>query len=374
MISVRKVESRADWREFLRFPWKVYRDSPAWVPPLLSQQKQQLRPESGLFFKDGTGSTAAYFLACRDGVVAGRIAAIANGKHRKTHRDGVGFFGFFESVDDERVAAALLAEAESWLASRGFFISRGPASFTIYDPAGVTVFGNEVRPGVGMAHTPAYYAGLLESCGYRKIRDLLAYRIDSDSANSAVLETIIRAFPGNGEDESIRCLRAHDRADAEIVAGIFNRAWERNWGAIPMTADDFLQIQKEMGPIADGRLAYLYSIRGEPVAFFVSALDPGEILQGMNGRVGPRGLFALLFRRHRIRQGRVIMMGVLPEHRNGPAIGRLLFEFFQHWGEFPSVESLELSWILEDNRPMRTLIENIGGRHSHTFRVFEKFV
>lgn len=374
MISVKRVESRADWRGFLRFPWKVYRDYPAWVPPLLSQQKKQLLPESGMFFNDGKGSTAAYFLACRDGEVVGRIAAIANENHRKTHRDGVGFFGFFESIDDELVAAALLAEAEAWLVSRGFFISRGPTSFTIYDPAGVTVFGHEVRPGVGMACTPPYYADLLESCGYRKIRDLLAYRINSDCANSAVLHSIVNTFAEDAEGSSIRDLRAHDRSDAGIVAGIFNRAWERNWGAIPMTADDFLQIQKEMGPIADGHLAYLISKQGEPVAFFVAVLDPGEILQRMNGRTDPRGLFALMFRRNRIRQGRVVMMGVLPEHRNGPAIGRLLFEFFRHRGEFPAVESLELSWILEDNLPMRRLIENIGGMHSHTFRVFERFL
>jgi hypothetical protein len=374
MISVKTVESRTDWREFLRFPWRIYRDCRAWVPPLLSQQKKQLRPGSGMFFNDGAGSTARYFLAYRDGEVAGRIAAIANEKHRKTHRDGVGFFGFFESIDDVSVAAALLAEAESWLLSRGFFLSRGPTSFTIYDPAGVTVFGNEVRPGVGMAHTPPYYARLLESQGYRKIRDLLAYRIDSDHANTAVLQSIVASFAGDGDGDSIRCLRAHDRFDAEIVAGIFNRAWVRNWGAIPMTADDFLHIQKELGPIADGRLAYLFSRQGEPVAFFAAALDPGEILQGMNGRVDARGLFALMFRRNRIRQGRVFMMGVLPEHRNGPAIGRLLFEFFRHRAEFPALESLELSWILEDNRPMRTLIENIGGVHSHTFRIFERFL
>jgi hypothetical protein len=374
MISVKTVESRTDWREFLRFPWRIYRDCPAWVPPLLSQQKKQLRPGSGMFFNDGTGSAAAYFLAYLDGEVSGRIAAIANEKHRKTHRDGVGFFGFFESIDDERVAAALLAQAESWLASRGFFISRGPTSFTIYDPAGVTVFGNEVRPGMGMAHTPLYYARLLESQGYRKIRDLLAYRINPDGGNSAVLDAIANAFAEDAEGSGIRSLRAHDRSDTEILTRIFNRAWDRNWGAIPMTADAFLRIQKEMGPLADERLAYLVSKNGEPVAFLVAALDPGEILQGMNGRRDPRGLFALLFRRNRIRQGRVIMMGVLPEHRNGPAIGRLLFEFFRHREQFPAVESLELSWILEDNRPMRTLIENIGGVHSHTFRLFERFL
>ena len=374
MISVKEVETRAEWRAFLRFPWTIYRDCPAWVPPLLSQQEKHLRPGSGMFFKDGMGSTAAYFLAYRDGEVAGRIAAIANENHRRTHRDGVGFFGFFESLDDERVAAALLAEAEAWLGSRGFFVSRGPASFTIYDPAGVTVWGNELRPGVGMAHTPAYYARLLESHGYRKVRDLLAYRINSACANSGVLESIVDTFGAEGEGTTIRPLRAHDRSDSEIVAGIFNRAWERNWGAIPMTADEFLHIQKEMGPIADDSLAFLLSMKGEPIAFFVAVLDPGEILQGMNGRAGLRGLFALFFRRHRIRQGRVIMMGVLPEYRNGPAVGRLLLEFFRHWHHYPAVESLELSWILEDNLPMRRLVENIGGVHSHTFRVFEKFL
>lgn len=374
MISVKKVESREDWREFLRFPWTVYRDSPAWVPPILSQQKKQLRPESGTFFNDGTGSAAEYFLAHRDGEVVGRIAAIANENHRKTHRDGVGFFGFFESIDDEAVASALLGAAEGWLAARSFSISRGPTSFTIYDPAGVTLFGGDVRPGIGMAHTPPYYARLIESYGYRKSRDLLAYRVASDCAGSALLASLGASMGEDSAEFDVRSLRAHDRADAETIARIFNLAWERNWGAIPMTADDFLHIQKEMGPFADERLVYLASKEGEPVAFFVASLDPGEILRGRNGRLGPASLFALLFRRDRIRHARVILMGVLPEHRNSQAVGRLLLEFARHWKEFPSVESLEFSWILEDNWPIRKLVENIGGKHSHTFRVFEKFL
>lgn len=375
MISVMTVKSRADWKEFLRFPWSVYREYPEWVPPIISEQKKELRPESGTFFHDGYGSTAEYFLAHRDGEVVGRIAAIANERHRQTHRDGVGFVGFFESIDDKGVARALFEEAETWLGQRGFFLSRGPASFTIYDPAGVTIFGGDLRPGLGMAYTPAYYAELFESCGYRKARDLYAYRFTSECADPALLHSKITAFDQETAEEiEIRSLKAHDRSDAEIIARIFNRSWEKNWGAIPLLADDFLHIQKEMGPFADERLVYLASKDGLPVAFFVASLDPGEILQKMNGRVGPKGLYEMLFERNRIKHARVILMGVLPEHRNGPAVIRLLLEFYRHWKDFPSLESIEFSWILEDNTAMRKLVESIGARHSHTFRVFEKFL
>jgi hypothetical protein len=374
MISVSKVNSRADWRDFLHFPIRVYKEYPEWVPPVFSKQKRQLCPASGRFFNDGAGSTAEYFIARRSGEVVGRIAAIANETHRKTHRDGVGFFGFFESIDDERVAAALLAEAENWLAARRFFISRGPTSFTIYDPAGVTVFGGNTRPGMGMAYTPPYYERLLESRGYRKSRDLLAYRCTLDRARSARRRSSFAGLEENMDDLCIRSVKPHDRSDAGTIAGIFNLAWERNWGAIPMTADDFLHLQKEMGPFADPRLAYLASKDGKPVGFFIASLDPGEILQGTNGRVGPGALFKFVFGRKRIRLARVISLGVLPGHRNSSAVARLLFEFYRHWNEFPCLESLEFSWILEDNWPTRRLVEKIGGVHSHTFRVFERFL
>lgn len=374
MISIKKVESRSDWRSFLRFPWTVYRDSPAWIPPILREQKRQLLPETGAFFNDGAESASEYFLARRQGEVVGRIAAIANEIHRRTHRDGVGFFGFFESIDDQRVAHELLTEAEAWLAARNFHISRGPASFTIYDPVGVTIFGGDVRPGMGMAHTPPYYATLLEACGYRKVRDLLAYRFTYDGANSSHFNSMMSAIGADGGEIEIRPLKCLDPSDAEVIAKIFNLAWEANWGTIPMTAEDFLRIQKEMGPFADERLVYLASKDGEPVAFFVSSLDPGEMIQRMNGRMTPGGLYSLMFKRHRIKEARVILMGVLPDYRNGPAVGQLLLEFFRHWKEFPAVESLEVSWILEDNVRIRKLVENLGARHSHTFRVFEKFL
>jgi len=375
MISVTEVRKRADWKVFLRFPWKVYQNLPEWVPPILSQQKKQLNPGTGTFFNDGYGSTAGYFLAWRNGEPVGRIAAISNELHRKTHRDGVGFFGFFESIDDRSVADALLTAAEGWLNERGFYISRGPTSFTIYDPAGVTVHGGDSRPGMGMAYTPAYYADLLESNGYRKARDLLAYCFTSECADPVLLNAKIAAFGQKAVEEiDIRSLRRHDRTDAEVIANIFKRAWEHNWGAIPLTADDFLHTQREMGPFADERLVYLASKDGQPIAFFIASLDPGEILQKMNGRMGLRGIFEMMFRRGRLKHARVILMGVLPEHRNSPAVIRLLFEFYRHWKEFPAVESLEFSWILEDNISTRKLIEGIGGRHSHTFRVFEKFM
>ncbi len=375
MVSITKVRARRDWKIFLRFPWKIYQNNPEWIPPILSQQRKQLNPAKGTFFNDGTGSTAEYFLAWRNGEPVGRIAAIANELHRKTHQDGVGFFGFFESFDDQAVASALLAEAEAWLAERGFYISRGPTSFTIYDPAGVTVHGGDKRPGLGMAYTPAYYADLLESNGYRKARDLLAYRFTSECADPALLNAKIAAFGQKAAEEiDIRSLRTHDRTDAEMIAHIFNRAWKRNWGSIPMTPEDFLYIQKEMGPFADERLVYLASKDGKPIAFFIATLDPGEFLQRMNGRMTPKGIYELMLGRGRLKHARVILMGVLPEHRNSPAVVSLLLEFYRHWEEFPSVESLELSWILEDNIPTRKLIEGTGGKHSHTFRVFEKFI
>lgn len=375
MITVGKVRNRKDWKEFLRFPWKIHgKDSP-WVPPILRDQARELDPRTGFFFHDGFGSEAEYFLATRKGETVGRIAAIRNGRHLRRHDDGVGFFGFFESIDDPEVAEALLEAAETWLANRDLFVSRGPASFSIYDPVGVTVAGTDLRPGLGMAYTPAYYDALLSTAGYRKARDLFAYHLSVGDFDRRHLD-----FEKAAPDIDLGTIRVRsldrDRleAEADIFARIFSEAWDDNWGALPMIPEDFLHAAHELGPFLDENLGYVAMRGDEPIGIFLAVADPWEILQRANGKLGPATLWKIATRRRHIHHFRVMMAGVLPPYRYSPVLPLLLREFHRRWKDYPSMDTIEFSWILEDNHRIRDLLGALGARPLQTFRVYDKFI
>lgn len=375
MSTIAPVRNRSDMAEFLRLPWKIYADYPAWVPPILSMQKRELDPEKGPFFRDGFGSRAEYFLARRGDEVVGRIAAIRNGRHLRQQGDDVGFFGFFESIDDPGVAHSLLEAAEGWIGNEGLAVSRGPTSFTLNDPFGVTIEGGDVRPSVQIGYTPAYYAALLEACGYGKVRDLFCYH--------ASMENVDRVLERGGGAEVAResaelvtrpIDREHLERDAGIIADIINRAWRGNWGAFPMLPEDFLRLEKEMGPFFDERLGHIAFHRGKPVGIFLAAPDAWEIFQHLDGKLGPKGIWKVMRERKNIRRFRLFLMGMLPDLPSGDLARVFLRAILENRVHFPAMETLELSWILEENEPVIRMAEAFGGKRVHRLRIYEKFL
>lgn len=373
ILNVSPVRSRKDWKEFQRFPWKVYADLPSWVPPLLSTQRRELDSNRGPFFEDG--STAEFFIARRGREVVGRIAAIRNERHLSRHHDDVGFFGFFEAIDDVDVAGALLARAEAWLCDQGLIVSRGPASFTLGDPCGVTIKGIDIRPSLLTGYTPLYYAGLLESCGYHKIRDLLCYHVSMDALERNLLkyESAFAQLEKSGV-EIRHADRNHMERDARIFARVFSESWDHNWGSFPLLADDFLRAARELGPYFDHRLASIATVFGEPAAVMLVVPDPWEIIQKLNGRIGPGGLLKLLGGINRVERCRIVVLGALPEFRRYP-IGPLALRGFQERrADFPALKTIDMSWILEENEITRDLAESLGGEHCRTLRMYDKYL
>ena len=372
MVSIVPIHSPREREAFIRFPWKIYGRNSPWVPPLIKEQMQELDPATGPFFQDGA---AQLFLAMQDGEVVGRIAAIINHRHQKAQEEDTGFFGFFECVDDQAVADALLEAAEDWLIDAGMSLARGPASFTIYDPCGVTIKGHELRPGLGMAYTPAYYARLLENAHYRKVRDLHAFHLQRSEANLDLLRLQSR---GNDIDHSqfkLRTLRSDQiEVEAAAFAHIFTESWKDNWGAIPMTTQDFMDAHQALKPFIDERLVTLVEHQDQVIGIFLAVPDPWQILQQANGKLGPLTLLSMLRWRKTITHYRVIMMGVLPEYRLSPAVPLMIERFYQAWGQFPNMQTIEFSWILEDNEPMLQLLDLIHAQPLQTFRVYEKFI
>lgn len=367
-VRVSAVQTRGEREEFLRVPWSIYRGNPAWVPPLLFDQRELIDPARGPFFRESQG---AFFIARRGATPVGRIAAFVNRPHLTAHADGAGFFGFFEAPDDPAVAQPLLATAEEWLRAQGLRIARGPANFSIYEEAGVLLDGFEHAPMAGMAYTPPYYRALLEGAGYTKAKDLFVFRITAESARFDRLKrmaALAERVPGL----RIRHLdMGRLETEAEFLALVYAEAWRDNWGQVPISAQEFHDAYKRYKFFIRPELVYLAEIDGEPAGYFVAMPDMNALLAKMNGRLLPTGFFRLLFGRRGITRYRVFMTGVRPKFRR---VG-LPLVFLKHGYENilgRGATELEFSWVLEDNHEVIAVLTGIGAYRAQTLRLYEK--
>jgi len=369
-VEVRAVSGRADLERFLRLPWQIYADDPMWVPPLLSDVRAALDPAKHPYHAH---AEVQCFLAWRGSSVVGRIAATVNRAHNEFHEDTLGFFGLFEAIDDQGVADALLHAAEQWLRARGMTAAQGPMNFSTNEEVcspGVLVEGFHRPPAIMMAHTPPYYARLLERAGYAKAKDLITYWLDSEQMPprlQRVHERILR----DGRVK-LRSMRVRDfAAEVKRVEEIYNSAWERNWGFVPMTHEEIMHMAKQLKPIVEPRLCAFVEVDGALAGFGLGLPDFNVALKHVDGRLFPTGIFKLLWHRRRIAHARIITLGVKPEFR-GRGLDGLLMSYLILEAKKIGIWKGECSWILEDNRDMRISLERIGAVRDKTYRVFEK--
>ena len=369
-IAVKPVGGRTELEQFLRLPWKIYENDPQWVPPLLADVRSALDSEKHPFYEHAEVAT---FLARRGNDVVGRIAAIVNHTHNQFHEDKLGFFGLFESIDDQAVANALLREAESWLRARGMTAAQGPSNLSTNEEVcspGVQLDGFHRPPSIMMTHTPKYYARLLENAGYTKAKDLIAYWLDGEH----VPDRLQRAYDRMLRDGRIK-LRPVDlkRFDAEVavIQDIYNSAWERNWGFVPMSSREILHLAKQLRPVVNPHLCVIAELDGEPVGFALGLPDFNVALKHVNGTLFPLGIFKLLWHRRKIDTCRAITLGLKPHARKRAIDALMIAELFKE-GKKTGIWKGECSWILEDNWEMRHGLERVGGTVDKTYRVFEK--
>lgn len=369
-VDVRPVAGRADLERFLRLPWQIYADDPMWVPPLLADVRAALDPLKHPYHAHADVQT---FLAWRGSHVVGRIAATVNRAHNEFHEDTLGFFGLFESIEDQGVADALLAAAEDWLRERGMTTVQGPMNLSTNEEIsspGVLIDGWHRPPAIMMGHTPPYYARLLERAGYVKAKDLLAYWIENEEVPKR-LQRVHQRIMRDGHVK-IRTLDIRD-FDNEVkrVEEIYNTAWERNWGFVPMTSDEIRHMAKQLKPIVRRELTGFVYVDDELAGFAIGLPDYNVALKHVNGRLFPTGLFKLLWHRRKIAQARVITLGLKPQFRGRGLDGLLITQLFLEARKIGIWKS-ECGWILEDNRDMRRGLENIDAIPDKTYRVFEK--
>ena len=371
-IEVRALASRSDLDRFIKLPWRIYQNDPVWVPPLLMDVRNALDRKKHPFHQH---AEVEYFLAWRNGEPVGRIAAIVNHLHNQFHDDRTGFFGFFESIPDHAVATALLERVQAWLAERGRTSAQGPMNFSTNEEVaspGVLIDGFETPPKIMMTHTPRYYSELLEAAGYSKAKDLLCYWMDASSTPERLVKGLARL--GRNEGVTMRPLNMKDFAgELARVKSIYNSAWEKNWGFVPMTDAEFDYMAKQLKPLIDPELVLIAEAQGEPVAFAIQLPDFNQAMKHMNGRLFPTGLFKFLWYKRKINEVRVLTLGVILNYRNR-GIDTMLMVRMMEVAQPRRMAKGECSWILEDNMPMRRGMERMGAHIYKTYRVYEKLL
>lgn len=352
---------------FIAFPYDHHRGDPLWVPPLRMDVRKLLSPAKNPFFQH---ATAQYFLARSDGRTVGRIGAIVNDAHNKLHRDRVGFYGFFESVDDPVVAAALFDAAAAWLRAKGCDTMRGPMSPSINDECGLLVDGFDTPPTLLMPHNPRYYVALHEGYGLTKAKDLLAY----ESTEVEAPERIQRAARLLTERKKIT-LRPLDmkRYDAEValIKQMYNAAWEQNWGFVPLTDAEIDHLAKDLKPVAVPDLV-CFAYKDDQLIGFGAALPDMNVALKHNpsGRLFP-GILKVLWYSRRITRVRILLLGVLPEYR-GTGVDALMYHWIWTHGRARGYNWGEAGWILEDNAAMNNAALRLGFSPYKTYRIYDK--
>lgn len=367
-ISIRRVETRKDLHRFITLPWKIYEGNPHWVPPLLSEQKYLLNREKGPFFEIGQ---AEYFLALRGEEPVGRISAHINHQWNQHYQDEKGFFGFFECIEDEEVAASLFQVAEEWLRRRGKTSVLGPMSFSIYDELGLLVDSFDQDPVVLLTYNPAYYIHLIEKQGFAKAIDWYAYLMtDQTPINPVLFEVRDRVLRRNGMVIRHANL-SRFKEEAVKAKAIFNEAWSENWGHLPFTDTQFDHLAKGLRMILDERLLFFGEIMGKPIGVCVSIPDVNQALKGINGRLLPFGWFRLLRGLKKVKKLRTIIMGVKKEHRHTGIDVAFYVETIEKGKALGYTES-ECSLVVETNTWMRKALEDLGAKIYKTYRLYEK--
>jgi hypothetical protein len=373
-VTVEAVAGRAEMRRFLEVPWTIYADDPNWVPPLIFERLQHLDPAKNPYFDR---AEAAFWTARRGETLVGRISAQVNRAHLEAHDDATGHFGFLEAADDEAVFEALLSAAEGWLHDRDMTRVVGPFSLSINDESGLLIDGFDTPPYLLMGHNPPYYPRRLEAQGYRKVKDLIAYSFDLTRDPPAIAVAALEKLKRN-PDLRLRPLdMAHFEADMATIVDIFNDAWSNNWGYVPMSPEEVRFMGENLKPLVKPGFICIAELKGEPVAMAVTLPNVNEAIADLDGRLLPFGWAKLLWRLKvkGLKSARMPLMGVR-RHLHGTPLGFALalavIETTRRSHLQYGTTLSELSWVLEDNRPVRRAIELPGGQPYKTYRLYEK--
>jgi len=362
-----EIKNKQDLMAFIQLAWKIYKGDHYWVPPLIKDQLSKFSPNHPF----RSHSEMILFMADRKGQIVGRIAGIIDHHYIEFHQEKVGFFGFFESIPDQEVAERLLSKVGGWLKEHGMEKMAGPMNPSTNDECGLLVEGFDASPRLMMPYNPRYYPSLLEGFGLKKVMDLYAYWLEESFFLDDRLFRITERLTKRDPQLWLRPIRLrHLDEELTIIKEIYNDAWSKNWGFVPLTEEEIDDLSKNLKPLVVPELVLIAYLGEKPIGFSVSLPDYNEVLKHLNGKVGLLGTLKFLYYSKKIKTLRVMLLGVKRSFHKKGVEGLLYAETFKR-GIKKGYLQAECSWILENNPLMQHGLEAMGGKRYKTYRIYE---
>src|SRR5262245_34318641 len=368
-LTIKPVETRQERKQFLELPWQINRDDPNWMPPLRQNQAELVGYKRHPFYDNAEGQT---FLALRDGQPVGRVMAILNHAHNRYQNENRGFFGFFESIDDQEVAAGLFDAVRAWFKSRGITAIRGPMNPAMNYECGLLVEGFDTPPFFMMTHNPPYYQRLIEGSGFGKVEDMFAFygRVEMLEKLDAKLAFIVEECRKRFDITLRRMNRAHFDREVRLFLDIYNQALVGTWGFVPMSEAEVAHMAASLKHLIAPEMTTIAEIDGRAVGAQFGLLDYNPRIKQIDGRLFPFGFIRLLWNKKAIKRVRLVSTNVIPEYQKwglGLVIASRIVPDARAWG----IEEAEFSWVLESNRLSYGTLKRGGAEITKRYRIFE---
>ncbi len=368
-VTITPARTGREKRRFLNLPWQLHREDLNWVPPLRMNQKEMVGYKHHPFYDNAEIQT---FLAFRDGKHCGRIGAIVNHAHNRRFKDEIGFFGFFESIDDQQVANALFDASGQWLKERGKTTIRGPMSPSFNHEVGLLVDGFDSPPTFMMTYNPRYYEKLIENYGFTKEHDLYAYSGHTDQLETQdkKLQFIVDESTRRFNFKLRRMSMSNFDHEVRTFLKIYNEAHGDHWGFIPLSENEIKHMSKSMRFLMTPEMTAVAEVDGRVVGTAFGMLDYNPLIKQIDGRLFPFGFLRLILNRKRIKRMRLIAAHVLPEYQRwglGVVLLSRLVPDALAWG----IEEAEFSWVAESNHLSRASLERGDAKRNKTYRIYD---
>ncbi|MEW6108867.1 MAG: N-acetyltransferase [Nitrospirota bacterium] len=367
MIQVIEVQ-KENLGDFIKLPFILYSKDPNFIPQLNREMQMHFSDKNPFFRHAG----AKYYIALKEGKISGRIISFVNRRHNEFQNERTGFFGFFDCINDISVADALFEKAAGYLKKEGMEIMRGPMNFSTNEECGFLIEGFSEPPMLMTPYNPFYYNNLSVECGMKKIKDLYAYIYETQNELPEKIKRVAAITDKKGI--TVRPINMNNfMSEMMIFKEVYNSAWHKNWGFIPMTDEELIYAGKRLKQIIVPDLTLIAEKGKEPIGFLGMVPDFNLVLKKMNGKLNPASVAKALYYSRKIRDLRLMLLGIKKEYRNTGIEALLFREGFKpiKKGRYKRVE---FSWILEDNIPVQRIIEMVGGRLYKKYRIYEKAI
>ncbi len=374
-MKVKIVSNDKELLKFIKFQWEIYKNDPHWIPQLVSDVKLLFNEKKNFFWEHA--EKKLFYIENGNGNILARAAGVVDYNFIKFHNEQTGFFAFFECLNipqKKEVVSVLLSSVEGWLKEKGMKKILGPTAPSTNDEMGLLLEGYDSDPVLMMPYNPPYYHDLLLSYGFKKAKDLYAYKITKETLPLGRLKKIADSVKEKYPDLVVRPVNLKNfTQEIKYAVDIYNNAWGKNWGFVPWTEKEFVSQALRLKPLIKPEFVLLAFIKNEPIGMIIAVPNYNEVLKRLNGKLGPIEILKFFYYKNKIKSLRIMIMGVKKEYRNRGIEALLYYETILN-GLKENYEWGELSWILEDNVMMNRAAEALGAEIYKKYRVYEKMI